>query len=666
MAVTLVSLLLLSLGLQATEAQAPQTRPERTGWQETSTNADVAAFIESISKLPHGRRLQVDGLGMGMSVQGRPLQVVHVKAAANDPPPKLRALIIANIHAGEVEGKEAAQILLREIALGQHQDLLRHVELAVVPVFNVDGNDEIDRGNRVEQNGPDGGVGRRHNSQDRDLNRDFIKAESPEARALLHEIAAFDPHLFMDLHTTNGSYHGYHLTYCTSLNANTDPDLATLMHERLIPGVRKRMQDEHGYRIFDYGNFGRGGPASGWTTFSADPRLAINYVGLRHCLSLLSEAYSYLPFEERAKVTRAFVLESLTELVAREDEVLKLREQAEARATTLPFRFGHELAPPVQGELLVGAVEEKVIEGLGKRLMVKPEFHAVQAPLQTRFVAKHALALPKAWAIVGDFPQVAQIVCAHGIEVWALKDAVRVPAEAFAVTELSRQRAAFQGHRLVTLGGKLAPGERELPAGTLVVSASHRLARLAAQLLEANSDDGLATWGYFDQAIQRADEAGEGKLSYPVLRLDAMPEAAALRAVEHDEGTFPRLVPYLPYLTLHNGEIERPAAKPTGPSPGGAVLAVDVAAPGQRTPPRGFESEPRFTGRKLRFKLDDTEVESLAAVEARIRDSKLAEAHKPTVVVVRGPGVSHREIVEACEAVRRTGVTEVFLFHAPR
>ena len=308
----------------------------------------------------------------------------------------------------------------------------------------------------------------------------------------------------------------------------------------------------------------------------------------------------------------------------------------------------------------------RVFEGLGKRLMVKPEFHAVQAPLQTRFVAKHELALPKAWAIVGDFPLVAQIVAAHGIEVWALKDAMRVPAEAFAVTELSRQRAAFQGHRLVTLGGKLAPGERELPAGTLIVSASHRLARLAAQLLEANSDDGLATWGYFDQAIKRADEAGADNLSYPVLRLDAMPEPSALRAVERDGGAFPRLVPYLPYLVLHNGEIERPAANPMAPSPGGAVLALEVAAPGERTPPRGFESEPRFTGRKLRFKLDDTEVESLVAVEAKIRDSKLAQAHKPHVVVVSGPGVSHREIVEACEAVRRTGVTQVFLFHAPR
>ena len=651
-----------SLAVQAQAPPAPTTRPERTAWQETSTNADVDTFLQDLAKLPYGARIRVQPFGA--TAQGRPLVVAYARdSEAKGDAPKLRALIIANIHAGEVEGKEAAQILLREIASGEHTDILRWVDLAIVPVFNADGNDEIDRGNRVEQNGPDGGVGRRHNSQDRDLNRDFIKAESPEARALLAVFAKFAPHLFMDLHTTNGSYHGYHLTYCTSLNANCDPDIATLMHDRFIPSVRARMQKEHGLRIFDYGNFGRGGPESGWTTFSADPRLAINYAGLRHCLSLLSEAYSYLSYEDRAKATRAFVLESLHELVARREEISKIRAQAEARATTLPFRFGHELAPPVQGELLVGAVEEKTIEGLGKRLLVKPEFHAVQVPLQTRFVAKHEQPLPKGWAVVGDFAFVAQIVRAHGIDAFTLDEAMRVPAEALAVAELSRQRAAFQGHRLVKLAGTFAKAERELPAGTLIVPAGHKLARLAAQLLEGTSDDGLATWGYFGDSVTRADQAEPGKLSYPVLRLDALPPAAKMHAVAFDEPSFPRLVPYLP---MHWWYTAADAGKPLGPDSARdrtADLDIEVEAAGRRIAARGFEAEAQFEGRKLRFTLGAIELDTLAAVEAALaaRKAKGTDLASLPAAVWRGPGVTHRELVEACEALHRDGVDRVFL-----
>ena len=132
---------------------------------------------------------------------------------------------------------------------------------------------------------------------------------------------------------------------------------------------------------------------------------------------------------------------------------------------------------------------------------------------------------------------------AHGIEVFTLRAKVSVTAEAFAPTELSRQRATFPGHRLVKLGGTWAKAERELPAGSCIVPAGHKLARLAAQLLEAQSDDGLATWGFFDAGITRADETGEGKLSYPVLRLDAMPAMAALEPVLLDQDRFPRLAP---------------------------------------------------------------------------------------------------------------------------
>ena len=100
-----------------------------------------------------------------------------------------------------------------------------------------------------------------------------------------------EPHVLLDLHTTNGSYHGYHLTYATSLAPNVLPSLATFAFDELLPALRARLA-ARGVRAFDYGNFEGRGEQREWVTFDARPRFLTNYVGLRNALPLLCEACS--------------------------------------------------------------------------------------------------------------------------------------------------------------------------------------------------------------------------------------------------------------------------------------------------------------------------------------------------------------------------------------
>ncbi len=626
---------------------APRTRPEATEWRETSTNADVARFLGALRELPGGTHLAQRVIGQ--TTQGRAIEAVYVAADTPDPDAiaqgkKLRALVIANIHAGEVEGKEAVQVLVREFVLGAHKDLLANVDLVFVPVFNADGNDEIDASNRVSQNGPDGGVGRRHNAQDLDLNRDFVKAAAPETRALLHLFADVDPHLFMDLHTTNGSYHGYHLTYSPSLSPNVAPPLASFMHDEYIPAVRARMLARHGLRIFDYGNFERGERQGGWFTFSAEPRLVFNYAGLRHCVSVLSEAYSYLPFEQRIAVTRAFVLECLGELVARQEQVRKLKADAVATAVarSVPFRFDTTFAPPVDGEILVGSVTRQAIPGRGTRLIANAEYQALPTKIAVRFVAKQELAMPAAWAVVGDRPLVAQLLLAHGLHVARLARPFAARGDELRVDELSRQRAPFQGRRLVKLAGTLRAGTFDLPAGTLIVRADQPLSRLAATLLEGLSDDGLATWGFFDDAIARAADQGDTALCYPVLRLGALPPTDDLSPIAPDPSVFPSGVPYTPVPPGLTAQIS---------------LRIAIAAPGLMKPGRGFESEPTWEGRSLRWFVGARQIDTNADLET----SLVTLAGKKALVLRPDPGVFHREILDLVETAHRLGIEHVHL-----
>ena len=182
----------------------PQTRAERSGFRQTSTYADVRAFLGVLEARSDRLHLTT----FGETAEGRALPLAVVGAPAATPQSvrsagKARVLIVANIHAGEVAGKEAALALLRELARGEHENWTDRLVLLVAPVYNADGNERVDSGNRPYQHGPVGGMGQRPNAQGLDLNRDLMKLDAPESRALVALMQAYDPDLVLDLHTTS-------------------------------------------------------------------------------------------------------------------------------------------------------------------------------------------------------------------------------------------------------------------------------------------------------------------------------------------------------------------------------------------------------------------------------------------------------------------------------
>ena len=399
----------------AQQPAAPRTVPEVTEYRATSMHHDLLVFFRDLGELSHGSRLAYTSLAE--TREGRELPLV----LAADPPcatpedvlasGKLRVLVVANIHAGEVEGKEAVQELLREIALGEHGGLLEHAVLFFVPNFNPDGNDRIDAGNRRSQNGPVDGVGERANAAGLDLNRDFVKAESEEVRGLLAAFNRYDPHLFMDLHTTNGSHHGYHLTYAPSLSTNLDPEIDRFGRELLVE-VRGAMAERHDFRVFDYGNFPRSGSRS-WSTYDHRPRFGTNYYGLRNRIAVLSEAYSYLDFERRIAVTKAFVLEVARAAVRNRDELLGVCARADARVQSgdpIAFGWDTELAEPVDEEVLVGSVRRD-----GARVIAEEAFEAETMPVRRAFHSKRTEELPAGWALVGAPDEAIATLQRHGL-----------------------------------------------------------------------------------------------------------------------------------------------------------------------------------------------------------------------------------------------------------
>ena len=515
----LLSTLLL---VTAAAAQTParlRTRPERTAYRETSSYADVMDFVRRASALAP-RLLHPTTFGYTMEGRALPLVVVgrvrDASPAAVRSSDKIRVFIQANIHAGEVEGKEAMQALLRGLARGEHAAWFDSLVLLVAPIYNADGNERVKLTNRGPQNGPVGGMGQRANAQGLDLNRDHMKLESPEARSLVALFNAYDPQVVIDLHTTDGSFHGYHLTYAPPLHPNTDSALIRLLRTDWLPAVTRTIKRRDGWDFYYYGDFP--GPREqslerGWYSFDARPRFNNNYVGLRNRIAILSEAYSYATFEERIRATYRFVEEILTYARAHAATVRRVVAAADAADVTgqvLSLREDFQRTDSVA--ILVGAVAEDRHPYTGERMLRRLEVRIPERmPEFQTFRATETAVAPPFYYIPAELKKVIALLETHGVRLERLTRAEARTVERFTIDSQRAAATEFQGHHERVLSGHWEPLELTLPESTVVVAVHQPLGRLVFTLLEPRSDDGVVDWNVLDDVLADAK-------SYPILR----------------------------------------------------------------------------------------------------------------------------------------------------
>jgi murein tripeptide amidase MpaA len=511
------------VGTEVSREARPRTRAERSGYTETSHYADVIAFLDSL----HGRSELSFG-SIGKTTQARDIPYVIASRPRVSTPAEARSLgrpivyVQGNIHAGEVEGKEALLALLRDLTSSRAPNVLDSLILIAVPIYNADGNEKFasQAVNRGSQNGPEI-VGERANGQGLDLNRDYVKAEAPETRASLAMFNAWDPDVFVDLHTTDGSYHGYALTYAPPLNPAAP--LGVFTRDWIMPALRARMQ-KRGFATFDYGDFISDDTLSkGWTTFDSRPRFGTNYYGLRGRIAILSEAYSHDPFERRVASTYAFVREILS-LVAERGGTIRGKRTAgslDGLTSSIPIRSEMVAAPtPVEvvaEDLARTGDSTRTQPGVPRGVQRTGRFHAVKMPVFDRFTPTLFAPPPLAYAIARSEHEAVMILRMHGIVVDSLTTTMSARADRFIVDSTIVSPRVFQKHHEVQLTGRWMSEPRELPAGTYIVRISQPLGILATYLLEPQSDDGLVTWNIFDDALTFGS-------SYPVLRLMSEPK----------------------------------------------------------------------------------------------------------------------------------------------
>lgn len=544
-----ISLLFLLTLSSKTSAQddKPKSRAELTNYEETTRYEEVLDFIAELQKRSPLIRLE----SFGKSEEGRLLPLMILSESPISNPRDARAtgkpivFIMANIHAGEVEGKEAMLHLSRRILFGDLRPLLSKLIILIAPIYNADGNEKINMNNRTAQNGPIGGVGVRENSKGYDLNRDYMKLDSAEAQALVNLCNRWDPHLTVDLHTTNGSYHGYHLTYSQPLNPNTNAEILSFHRDKMLPAITRAMLKDHKFRSYYYGNFPRftnlptAGEKTRWEAFTHQPRIGQNYHGLRNRLTILSEAYSYLPFKRRVEVTEAFVEEIFKYVATNAAEVYQLTKRADEETVrkflsneTVQQGVAFEMrALPKPVDILIGEVVKVKNPRSGKDMtaVVEDKFKPQRMDDYGIFAATKSVAAPRAYIFKPekDSQVVIEKLLQHGIAVEELTAPLVAEVDGFTIGNVTRSQRPFQQHNEVKITGEYKKESLTFPVGTIIVRTAQPLGILACYLLEAESDDGLVDWNFFDPYL----EAGK---TFPVYKLMQNVNAAS-RLIERGQ-----------------------------------------------------------------------------------------------------------------------------------
>ncbi|HEV8411892.1 MAG TPA: M14 family metallopeptidase [Gemmatimonadaceae bacterium] len=577
---------MIALILLAPPARAQQTRAERTKYAETSLYTDVISFLDSLQQ--RGAKIHIGFIGRTM--QGRDVPYVIASRPLVTTPLEAKRLnrpivyVQGNIHSGEVEGKEALLALLRDLTMNPKPNVLDSIVLIAVPDYNADGNEALapQARNRGAQQGPEM-VGTRPNAQGINLNRDYVRAETPETKGSLAMFNAWDPDVFVDLHTTDGSYHGYALTYAPSLHPAAAIPGATFggafARDSMLPVLRARMKARDHFAIFDYGNFsGDEGPRAGpgearsWSTYSHTPRYGTNYYALRGRISVLSEAFSHDPFEKRVKSTYAFVHELLGFTAERAKSVLALNRSSDAG-----LESGKSVEVPIRAALTAHGTKQIVVEEMLDTIPEAREALRAQAaaaaaarangggrggrggggaagggrggppacawPLtqagmrcgmvrtgkfvnqnmlvRDRFDGTLSAKLPVAY-LIRKMPGQDSLLAQlrlHGVVVERLMAPLDARGELFTVDSVTKLPPG-DGHSDIRVTGAWADNMHVAgDQGDYIVRGAQPLGVLAVILLEPLCDDGLTAWNYFDAALDPLMKSPNR--TFPVARITA-------------------------------------------------------------------------------------------------------------------------------------------------
>lgn len=508
---------------QSTSLNVPpewQTFAEQTDYRETPRYNETIGFAKKLAAASPVIRFG----SFGRSGEGRDLPLLIAAQGGTFTPAsahkagKAVVLIQACIHPGESDGKDAGFALLRDIAVTKTQkELLDHVVILFIPIYNTDGHERSGPYNRINQNGPRE-MGWRTTSTNLNLNRDYMKADAPETRAWLKLWTEWNPDLFVDCHVTDGADYRYNVTYQYEHHDGVPASVLSWEREafddRAAPAA-----EAAGNLLSRYLEFRDNRDLNkGINDFYGPPRFSTGYTPVRNRPGLLIETHMLKDYRSRVRGTYDLLVGLLREVnrdptgllravrVADEETVAAGRVYDAARKFPLDFELSDK-SSPYKLKAVKYKTEMSDVSGAVRVIYGKDPVD-MTVPLYDQFRITAEVAPPLYYIVPVQWHSVIEVLEAHGLKTQRLVAAVSLEVESYRFTEIKFAPAPFEGRVVPRYKATLVRERRSFPANSVIIPLAQPAAHVAVHLLEPASPDSFVAWGFFN-AVFEQKEYGE-------------------------------------------------------------------------------------------------------------------------------------------------------------
>jgi Zinc carboxypeptidase len=484
-------------------AQSITTKFEQTNGRQTPTYHEIISWW----KMLDATSSQVKMLEMGSSDAGYPLHLVMISNDKDFDPTNLRKknkriiLITNGIHPGEPDGIDASMMLARDIAENKFH-LADNVVLAIIPVYNIGGCLNRSPFYRVNQNGPEE-FGFRGNSQNLDLNRDFIKCDSKEARSFALIFHWCDPDVFIDNHVSNGADYQHIMTLISSQHNKLGGPMGEFMNKQFEPGIFQSMKQK-GYDLAPYVNAFNDTPENGWPEFLEGPRYSSGYATLWHCFAFVPETHMLKPYDMRVKATYR-LMESFIEFTSKNSTAIKtLREQARSTAkqqSTFPISW--ELDKNNFTEIIYKGYEARrklsEVSGLQRLYYDRNKPFEKKVRYFNTYQSTISVTKPVAYIIPQGWWKVIDLLKVNKVSMFSLSKDTIIEVEVYRIEDYKTSARPFEGHHLNS-DVKLSSGTKKINfhKGDFYIPMNQPANRFLIEVLEPQAGDSYFAWNYFD------------------------------------------------------------------------------------------------------------------------------------------------------------------------
>jgi hypothetical protein len=497
---------------QAWRSQFPTPFEQSDGW-ETADYASVIHYYQQLAK----NSPAVSMHAMGSTDSGKPLHLVLIASGPPCEPASIcddarSVLFVINaIHPGEPDGVDASMAFARDLAFDHttYDTLLKDVIVAIVPVYNIGGALNRNSSTRANQNGPRE-YGFRGNARNFDLNRDFVKCDTANARSFAQIFQLLDPELFIDTHVTNGADYQHVMTTSHSQSDKLGQQLGTYLRETFETKLFAGLQ-QAGFPTIPYVNSGGKPPQDGFPQFLETPRYSTGYAALFQTIGFMSETHMLKPFPQRVRATREFLDQAL-KLLALEGQSIQTMRRSDResyhRQQSVPIEWSVDLNRPSRLEFH-GFEAEYVNSEItpGTRLFYDRERPYIRnIRYFNRYNASRSVKLPAGYLIPQQWQSVIELLKLNRVEMSVVQDEQSLPAECYRIEKVESRSMPYEGHFFHdTVKVTISEEEAIAKPGDVIVPIAQDRARYVVETLEPEAMDSLFRWNFFDSILQRKE-----------------------------------------------------------------------------------------------------------------------------------------------------------------